>query len=169
MRGSYSTDAENESSLSYCANVKKVIVEFNYSSSGIPFRSWDPFIELSGGGGWGWGGEKPSQPMAPFPQGRLSESLVNQPLSEFPLCYFTATTVTGSGEGGAAKKKKKKKRQQRDKKGERRSQREEQLVAAAQLKLLIRVWRATRSLLMECSWMNEGDSYGQTPHVCLCV
>lgn len=118
MRGSYSTDAENESSLSYCANVKKVIVEFNYSSSGIPFRSWDPFIELSGGGGWGWGGEKPSQPMAPFPQGRLSESLVNQPLSEFPLCYFTATTVTGSGEGGAAKKKKKDSKETKKVKGE---------------------------------------------------
>ena len=114
------------------------------------------------------GAEQPSQPMAPFPQGRFSESLVNQPLSEFPLCYFTVTTVTGSGEGGAAKKKKRK-RQQRDKKGERRSQIEEQLVAAAQLKLLIRVWKATRSLLMECSWMNEGDSYAQTPHVCLCV
>lgn len=170
MRGSYSTDAENESSLSYCANVKKVIVEFNYSSSGIPFRSWDPFIELSGGGGWGWGGEKPSQPMAPFPQGRLSESLVNQPLSEFPLCYFTATTVTGSGEGGAAKKKKKKKDSKETKKvkGEVRERNSWWLL------LNWSYWLESGEQLGACwwsvaGWMNEGDSYAQTPHVCLCV
>lgn len=65
-------------------------------------------MNLVGVGDRDGGAEQPSQPMAPFPQGRFSESLVNQPLSEFPLCYFTVTTVTGSGEGGAAKKKKEK-------------------------------------------------------------
>lgn len=72
-------------------------------------------MNLVGVGDRDGGAEQPSQPMAPFPQGRFSESLVNQPLSKFPLCYFTVTTVTGSGEGGAAKKKKKKKAAKRQK------------------------------------------------------
>lgn len=44
----------------------------------------------------------------PISPGKVSESLVNQLLSESPLCLFTAATVTGSGAGGADKKSKEK-------------------------------------------------------------
>lgn len=82
---------------------------------------------------------------APYPppptlisQGRVSESLVNQLLSESPLCLFTAATVTGSGVGGADRKQKKRSKRKKVKP-------QKQLVAAAQLKILIKVWRATVS------------------------
>lgn len=54
--------------------------------------------------------------LVPFPPGRFQTRLSVWPLSESPLCLFTAVTVTGSGVGGAHKKRKK-----QSKKGEKRS------------------------------------------------
>lgn len=61
---------------------------------------------MDGWVGWGFGPvEKPFKMNlttdGPISPGEVSESLVNQPLSESPLCLFTVTTVTGSGVGGA--------------------------------------------------------------------
>lgn len=51
--------------------------------------------------------------LVPFPRGRFQTHLSVWPLSESPLCLFTAVTVTGSGVGGADNKKKKKKEKQK--------------------------------------------------------
>lgn len=64
-----------------------------------------------GGGGQG----RSRKPWFHFPGGRFQTHLSVWPLSESPLCLFTAVTVTGSGVGGAGEKKKKRK------KGEKRS------------------------------------------------
>lgn len=50
---------------------------------------------------------------APFPRGRFQTHLSVWPLSESPLCLFTAVAVTGSGVGGADKKKKEKAKRKR--------------------------------------------------------
>lgn len=46
--------------------------------------------------------------LVPFPPGRFQTHLSVWPLSESPLCLFTAVTVTGNGVGGAHKKEKSK-------------------------------------------------------------
>lgn len=83
-----------------------------------------PFIEgpfkVNGSFGTHWltfaeGGQGRSrEPWFHFPGGRLQTHLSVWPLSESPLCLFTAVTVTGSGVGGAGEKKRKEKKVKRE-------------------------------------------------------